>query len=169
MTQASSAHAGREQDGAAHSGAGCDGAAHGGAAHGGASQEDPQDSRIPVWRALSELYLDTDVAALYPHIAQTLADSPYALDALHDMLMYDIHPALHPNLMSVAGEWAGFDDDWLLARVAQVRRQPRWRRRLSHLFVRSIRDDWRAVAAMTVDLRAVDLRAATKIAEASRV
>ena len=92
MTQASSAHAGREQDGAAHSGAACDDAAHG-----GASQEDPQDSRIPVWRALSELYLDTDAAALYPQIAETLADSPYALDALHDMLRYDIHPARYPN------------------------------------------------------------------------
>jgi hypothetical protein len=112
------------------------------------------DPRIPVWQALSELYLDTDVAAHYPHIAETLAHSPYALDALHDMLMYDIHPALYPNLMIVAGEWAGFDDDWLLARIAQVRRQPRWRRRLSHLFVRWIRDDWRTVAALIVDLRA---------------
>jgi hypothetical protein len=159
MTPASSAHAGREQDGAAHSGS-----VHSDAAHCGASQEHPQDSRIPVWLALSELYLDTDVAALYPQIAKTLADSPYALDALHDMLMYDIHPALYPNLMIVAGEWAGFDDDWLLARVAQVRKRSRLRRRFSHLFVRSIRDDWRAVAAMIVDLRA-----ATKIAEASRI
>jgi hypothetical protein len=144
MTPASSALAGREQDGAAHNGA----------AHDGGAQENPQDPRIPVWRALSELYLDTDVAALYPQIADALADSPYALDALHEMLMYDVHPALYPNLMIVAGEWAGFDDDWLLVRITQVRRQPRWRRRLSHLFVRSIREDWRAVAGMIVDLRA---------------
>jgi hypothetical protein len=154
MTPAFTARAGREQD---------DGRE--GAPRDNIEQCDP---RLPVWLALSDLYLDTDVAALYPHIAETLADSPYALDALHDMLMYDIHPALHPNLMSVAGEWAGFDDEWLLVRIAQVRKRPRWRRRLSHLFVRWIRDDWHAVAAMIVELRAATISAQATQAQATQ-
>jgi hypothetical protein len=112
------------------------------------------DPRIAVWQALSNLYLDNDVSLEYPHIAQTLADSPYTLEALHEMLMYDVHPALHANLMIVAGEWAGFDREWLLERIAQTRAQPRWRRRLTHLFVRWIRDDWRIVAAIIAQLRA---------------
>jgi hypothetical protein len=112
------------------------------------------DARIEVWYALSALYLDTDVVALYPQIAEVLAKSPYSLDALYETLMYDVHPVLYANLTIVAGEWAGFDRDWLLERIAEVRMQPRWRRRFSHLFAREIRDDWRKVAGMVVDLRA---------------
>jgi hypothetical protein len=112
------------------------------------------DARVAVWHALSELYLDTDVVAFYPQVAEVLAKSPYSLDALHEMLMYDVHPALYANLTIVAGEWAGFDRDGLLARIAHVRTQPRWRRRFSHLFAREIRDDWRKVAGRVADLRA---------------
>ena len=106
------------------------------------------DARIPVWNALSELYLDTDVALSHPYIVRTLAASPYSLDELHEMLMYDVHPALYPNLMSVAGEWAGFDETWLLERIATIRRQSRWRRRITHWFARDIGAQWRALAPM---------------------
>ncbi len=106
------------------------------------------DARIPVWTALSDLYLDTDVALSHDCIARTLAASPYSLDELRDMLMYDVHPALYPNLMSVAGEWAGFDQAWLAERIRIVRRQPRWRRRITHWFVRGIGAQWRTLAPM---------------------
>jgi hypothetical protein len=109
---------------------------------------DHLDVRIPVWTALSELYLDTDVALSYEYIVRTLAASPYSLDALHEMLMYDVHPALYPNLMSVAGEWAGFDQDWLVERIAAVRRQPRWRRRMSQWLRFDIDTHWRALTPM---------------------
>lgn len=154
MTPAFTARAGREQDDARE-----------GAPRDNIEQGDP---RLPVWLALSDLYLDTDVVALYPQIANVLASSPYTVDALRETLMYDIHPVLYPNLMIVAGEWAGFDDDWLLVRIAQVRKQPRWRRRLSHLFVRWIRDDWHAVAAMIVELRAATTSAQATHAQATQ-
>lgn len=114
---------------------------------------DDIDARIPVWVALSDLYLDTDVTLSYDHIVRTLAASPYPLDALHEMLMYDVHPALYMNLMSVAGEWAGFDETWLLERIEAVRRQPRWRRRISHWFVRDIGVQWGALVPMIVAAR----------------
>jgi hypothetical protein len=109
---------------------------------------DEPDARIPVWNALSDLYLDTDVTASYDHIVRTLAASPFPLDALHGMLMYDLHPALYPNLLSVAGEWAGFDEAWLLERIAAVRAQPRWRRRITHWFARDIGAQWRILEPM---------------------
>lgn len=114
---------------------------------------DDIDARIPVWVALSDLYLDTDVTLSYDHIVRTLAASPYPLDALHEILMYDVHPALYMNLMSVAGEWAGFDETWLLERIEAVRRQPRWRRRISHWFVRDIGVQWRVLVPMIVAAR----------------
>lgn len=107
-----------------------------------------RDARIPVWIALSELYLDTDVSVFHDAIAETLAASPYSVDDLRDILMDDVHPALHANLMSVAGEWAGFDEAWLIERIEAVGRQPRWRRRISHWFVRDIDAQWRALEPM---------------------
>lgn len=109
---------------------------------------DDLDARIPVWVALSALYLDTDVAAFHEPIAGTLAASHYPLQALHEMLMYDVHPALYPNLISVAGEWAGFDDVWLVERIVAVRAQPRWRRRITHWFARDIGAQWRTLEPM---------------------
>lgn len=109
---------------------------------------DEPDARIPVWNALSDLYLDTDVTLSHDHIVRTLAASPYPLDELHEMLMYDVHPALYRNLMSVAGEWAGFDEVWLVERIATVRRQPRWRRRITHWFARDIGAQWRTLEPM---------------------
>lgn len=109
---------------------------------------DAIDTRIPVWVALSDLYLDTDVTLSHDYIVRTLAASPYSIDALHDMLMYDVHPALYTNLMLVAGEWAGFDEAWLVERIEAIRRQPRWRRRISHWFVRDIGVQWRALVPM---------------------
>jgi hypothetical protein len=111
------------------------------------------DARIPIWIALSDLYLDTDVTLSHDHIVRTLAASPYPLEELHEMLMYDVHPALYPNLMSVAGEWAGFDETWLVERITAIRRQPRWRRRISHWFVRDIGVQWRTLAPMIVAAR----------------
>lgn len=115
------------------------------------------DARIPVWNALSDLYLDTDVTLSHASIVRTLTASPYSLDALHEMLMYDVHPALYQNLMSVAGEWAGFDEAWLVERIATIRRQPRWRRRITHWFARDIGAQWRTLEPMIRTARSAEL------------
>lgn len=112
-----------------------------------------RDARIPVWIALSELYLDTDVSAFHAAIAETLAASPYSPAELRAILIDDVHPALHPNLLSVAGEWAGFDDVWLVERIEAVGRQPRWRRRMSRWFARDIDAQWRAIEPMILAAR----------------
>ncbi|MCC7249391.1 MAG: hypothetical protein IT473_12280 [Lysobacter sp.] len=107
----------------------------------------PDDPRIEVWLALSELYLDNESSDSYDSVARALAASPFERDTLYDMLMYEVHPALYPNLMSMTGEWAGFGRDWLVERISHVRARPRWRRRMTHLFVRWIREDWNKIAA----------------------
>lgn len=106
------------------------------------------DARIPVWNALSDLYLDTDVALFHDYIVRTLVASPYSLDDMHEMLMYDVHPALYQNLMSMTGEWAGFEEAWLIERIETIRRQPRWRRRMTHWFARDIGAQWRILEPM---------------------
>ena len=111
------------------------------------------DARIPVWIALSELYLDTDVTLSYEYIVRALAASPYSLEQLHEILMYDVHPALYPNLLNMLGEWAGFDETWLVERILCVRAQPRWRRRISHWLARHIDAHWRTLASMIQSAR----------------
>lgn len=110
------------------------------------------DARVPVWIALSELYLDTEVEAFHDAIAETLAASPFDLGALHAMLMRDVHPVLFTNLMAPAGVWDGFDEAWLVERIRA--RSGRRRHGLSAWFRGDIDAQWRAVAAKIEALRA---------------
>ena len=115
---------------------------------------DDAQARAAVWITLGDLYLDTQMMPhAYEYMAQTLAASPYGIEALHRILVDEVHPALHANLMQVAGEWAGFDEDWLVARVREVCARPLWRRRLSRLSLDLVRHAWRIVEARIRALR----------------
>ena len=66
---------------------------------------------------------------------------------------------VHGNLHSVAGEWAGFDEDWLCSEIlAGLRRRGvigRWRlRRRRGFMTRFLRDDWHDILRRFDDLAA---------------
>ena len=87
--------------------------------------------RRPVWLALSDLFLDTDVQIFREGNTRTLAASPYSVDELDTILHEEVYPACSFNLSLVAGEWAGFDADWLERRILRGGPPPRtWWRRL---------------------------------------
>ena len=87
--------------------------------------------RRPVWLALSDLFLDTDVNLFRAGNVRTLAASAYSLDELDAILREEVYPACSANLTLVAGEWAGFDADWLEQRILRGGDPPRpWWRRL---------------------------------------
>ncbi len=87
--------------------------------------------RRPVWLALSDLFLDTDVNLLRAGNVRTLAASPYSRDELDRILREEVYPACSFNLRAVAGEWAGFDADWLERRILRGGPSPRpWWRQL---------------------------------------
>lgn len=82
------------------------------------SPEVDVESRRPVWAALSELFLDTNLdSADVNRIAKMLARSRYSLDELDQILLWEVYPACRSNLLSIAGEWAGFDPEWLESRI----------------------------------------------------
>jgi hypothetical protein len=87
------------------------------------------EERRPVWQALSCLFIDTDTSLLIEHIAATLCASPYSLPELEEILFHEVYPVCQVNLLSAAGEWAGFDQAWLegriLERLRSTRRLPR--------------------------------------------
>lgn len=81
-------------------------------------------NRRPVWDALSSLFLDTDTSLSREWRAKLLSASPYSLEQLHYMLMDEVYPVCRWNLLSVAGEWAGFDLAWLETKILRRLKSP---------------------------------------------
>lgn len=81
----------------------------------------PQDDlvhRRQVWEAMSELFLDRDKTDNdIKAIVVVLEASPYNLDQLDFIFHAEVFPALYHNLVMVAGEWGGFDSQWLETRI----------------------------------------------------
>ena len=75
--------------------------------------------RMPVWTAMSELFLDTEL--LYAdriRIARILAASPYSESKLEEIMRFEVSPVLKWNLFDIAGEWAGFNEVWLQEKLS---------------------------------------------------
>ena len=122
---------------------------------------DEIEERRPIWVALSDLYLDTDSRLSYAYIARTLAVSRFTIEELHVILNEEIAPVLEHNLLQVAGEWAGFDETWLVDRI--LARQGRKRR--MWLLV-NMQDEWQCIAQLTSILRALPAAAQSARAQA---
>jgi len=89
-----------------------------------------RDERFPIWEALSDFFLDTELDGKdYERIANILADSEYSVKELEEILRYEVYPGCIPNLYCVAGEWAGFDPDWLQERILPHKDKRPWFRK----------------------------------------
>lgn len=75
--------------------------------------------RRPVWSVLSNLFLDTDHSLFYESTANALRMSGYTEEEAKRILTDEVAPVVSPNLLSLAGEWAMFPDDWLEAEIRQ--------------------------------------------------
>jgi hypothetical protein len=81
-------------------------------------------ARRPVWDALSDLFLDTDTSLSRSWRVRTLAESPYTIEELEAILVDEIYPVCRSNLMSIAGEWSGFDPEWLERKIMKRLNSP---------------------------------------------
>lgn len=76
------------------------------------------ERRRPVWQALSDLFLDTELQDHdFQYIARVLAESGYEDQELQSMLHQEVLPVCMPSLISLTGEWAVFPLDWLEDRI----------------------------------------------------
>lgn len=71
----------------------------------------------PIWIALSELFLDTEVRASLPRIALKALQLGIDEEELWETLECEVAPVLSSNLLSPAGEWACFDEEWLCQKI----------------------------------------------------
>ncbi len=113
------------------------------------------DDRIPVWEAMSCLFLDADVSLQREANAQELATSPYTVEELDRILSQEVYPVCGSNLQSVAGEWSGFDRDWLVATIQQRQGQAPgiWTRLAGRMWLRRSAD-WRVLRSRISAIRA---------------
>lgn len=112
-------------------------------------------ARRPVWEALSDLFLDTDPSASRQWRAEQLAASPYTLEQLELILVDEVYPVCKYNLLSVAGEWAGFDPEWLHSKILRrLDSRPRFLHglNLGRLMVPASKE-WQATKAAIVAAR----------------
>lgn len=82
---------------------------------------DEVERRLPLWTALSDLFLDTDVTSSLPYIARTIVEGGWPIDAAEDALRWEVRPAFYHNFLDPAGEWAGWPDDYVRERVIEKR------------------------------------------------
>lgn len=131
----------------------------------GATELSPAEvsERLPVWEAISELWLDTEQGeAGLRYIAQRLAQSGYSLSELEDIYRVEVAPVVHENLRQVAGEWAGFSREWLQKAVLRHLAEPNHRARAERqqaYMTELVADDWRQVRRPVEDLRQAGRRA----------
>ncbi|MFA6248317.1 MAG: hypothetical protein WC615_15370 [Mucilaginibacter sp.] len=74
--------------------------------------------RRPVWIALSQFYLDTELDDLQLlDILKVIYESPYSIDEVKKIDFFEVYPVLKFNTYDPAGEWEGFDEDWLIDKI----------------------------------------------------
>lgn len=89
------------------------------------ASEPELERRREAWALLSDLWLDTEINT--DSLARALAQLPYSVEQLDEMCIFEVGPHLFANLECVAGEWAGFDPDWLGRQITKAVSIPQWR------------------------------------------
>ncbi|MFW5967051.1 MAG: DUF7079 family protein [Persicimonas sp.] len=77
--------------------------------------------RRPVWSALSDLFLDTEVRWFIPRIAKVLVESDYSEVELRRIWHCEVVPECAWNFLSIAGEWGAMPLD-----EGRLRRRATW-------------------------------------------
>jgi hypothetical protein len=117
--------------------------------------------RRPLWTALSQLWLDTELSAAdLERIARTMADSGLTIEELRQVYLVEVAPVVSPNLHSVAGEWAGFDEAWLCDQIIRnLRDRPRrtrfraWFPLTRRAMVYATEEDWKTLVELVRRIR----------------
>ncbi len=116
------------------------------------------EERKPIWKALSDLYLDNELQDYdFRHMASVIVKSPYSLEEVKQINRNEVFPVLHTNLLSVAGEWAGFDEEWLVSEITKSIKKrnlfSKLKTRLSYKTFKWMTDDyWEKLEKVYLDL-----------------
>ncbi len=88
-------------------------------------------ARVCAWRELSVHLLDTETRHLLPLTALSTLEAGATLELLEDAWLHEVLPALAPEQLTGLGEWAGWDEAWLLDTLGRQRQErSRWGNRV---------------------------------------
>ncbi len=85
-------------------------------------KEDP--AREEVWVAMADHFLDTETRHDIPLTAMRCVEVGLSVSGARKIWCYEVSRAVGFNAWGVAGEWAGWDRDWLIQRIERLR--SRW-------------------------------------------
>ena len=113
--------------------------------------------RRPLWIALSELWLDTELGnSDLKWIASRLVATGYAWTEIERICLQEVAPALFDNPGAPAGSGAGFDPEWLEDRILNLIGRPdhdAWVAGNRGKLWQFIGRDWPAVARLFQELQ----------------
>lgn len=110
--------------------------------------------RMPLWCALAELFLDTDLPEIWiPGIARAIVDGGWTMAEADHALRWEVRPAFYFNALDVAGEWAGWHEDDV-RRLVLAAREPGWLKRSVLGQNRFMPGYWAEIVAEVTRLRA---------------
>ena len=94
---------------------------------------------VAVWKSMADHFLDTENREGIPQTALLCVGAGLTVEEAHEVWLREVSPVVGANLLSVAGEWAGWDEEWLVTKVrarALRRRAQRRGKPLSKLLSR---------------------------------
>ncbi len=117
--------------------------------------------RIAIWQAMADHFLDTETRHDIPLTALRCVEAGCTTKEARDIWRFEVSPAVGFNVWQVAGEWAGWDEDWLVERIERRRKRqsnrPNWLRALSYRCRANIMDGvWHAIGRVMDDLLEFD-------------
>jgi hypothetical protein len=77
--------------------------------------------RTRIWTAMAELFLDTETRTWIPAAAMACLEAGCDVPEARNIWCYEVTPAVYHNIYEVAGEWALWPDDWLIAEIERLR------------------------------------------------
>ncbi|OZB59609.1 MAG: hypothetical protein B7X39_12020 [Lysobacterales bacterium 14-68-21] len=103
---------------------------------------------------MTDLYLDTAITDTeISYIARVCAESPYSEKELERIMFAEVWPAFSQNLLSFAGDWAGWKEEFVQQRVLQCYKRRiylSWRLNPLKLFLCR---DWSVIASQIARAR----------------
>ncbi|WP_292010546.1 hypothetical protein, partial [Chryseobacterium sp.] len=77
------------------------------------------EERKPIWIALSDFYLDTELQdSDFNYIANVFLNSSFTLEEIKHINKYEVFPVLQDNLLDAVGQWARFEEQWLIHTIS---------------------------------------------------
>jgi len=104
-------------------------------------EQDVED-RAPIWDSFQWIYQDTDPKIYYKEMIEACVPSKYSILDLEQILLNEVLPALKFNMFDLAGDWQGYELQWLVNRILQ---KHRFGKRKPLLLRRYTQYHWRSV------------------------